>query len=439
MKNILKYVVTFISMIIIFCILLTITSLIPKEAITKKVKESSEILNEETNNLCIYINKRKVRFDNWTDSLMINTAYSIDNSTPFYSSMMARKNYIKGKTLIIYPDSTGELKSSSNYKSLNQVGDLNDTVNNNTFESFEYARYWHGYLIFLRPLLLLFNITQIRSILLVLFAILGFILVYMLYRKIDLGTAIIFLFGLFICDYFLIGISLQGTSVFLIMTIASILILSKDIKDKYMFFLIIGGLTSFFDFLTVPILTLGMPLLMYSLVQNKNKCNIKELFIELFKFCIMWGIGYLGIWIFKWILVDVLYHKNLFKISLEQFKYRSNYNLIKFKDIIKPIFTYIIKPFLFTFMTTCILTIIKLIKYKDLQNIKYNFKEISVYIFIILLVCLWILALKEHCYQHRFFTYRNILLISDCIFLIIYNFFTKIETDENKKEKINGK
>ena len=36
MKNILKYIVTFILMIVVFCVLLTITSLIPREALTKK-------------------------------------------------------------------------------------------------------------------------------------------------------------------------------------------------------------------------------------------------------------------------------------------------------------------------------------------------------------------------------------------------------------------
>ena len=29
-------------------------------------------------------------------------------------------------------------------------------------ESFEYAKYWHGYLIFLRPLLLILNYMEIR-------------------------------------------------------------------------------------------------------------------------------------------------------------------------------------------------------------------------------------------------------------------------------------
>ena len=65
MKKILKYVITFILMIITSCILLTITSLIPRQALTKKVKESAAILGQQGNNLIITINGRKTKFDNY--------------------------------------------------------------------------------------------------------------------------------------------------------------------------------------------------------------------------------------------------------------------------------------------------------------------------------------------------------------------------------------
>ena len=436
MKKILKYVITFILMIITSCILLTITSLIPRQALTKKVKESAAILGQQGNNLIITINGRKTKFDNYSDSLMVNTAYSIDETDPFYSSMVARKNYIKGKTEVIYPDTTGELKSSSKYKSLNQVGDLIDTVNNDTTESFEYARYWHGYLIFLRPLLVLFNVSQIRIILTIIYVILAIILLYKIYKKINLGTAIIFLCGLMICDYFYLGITLQGTSVFLIMMIASIILLSKDIKDKGMFFLIIGGLTSFFDFLTVPIVTLAVPLLIYSLIQNKNQCNIKKLFIELIKYCILWGIGYIGLWLMKWVIVDLIYHKNIIQTSLIQFIYRSDTKNLSKINLLEPI-QYIAKPVFLSILVLAVLMIVKLIKYKD-KKIKFNFKEISIYFFIVIIVLLYILVLREHFFQHLFFTYRNLFVICVCLFLMIYNLF-KLEPNKNDKEMENKK
>ena len=116
MNRVLKYVLTFIIMILAFCILLTITSLIPKSAIEENVRESAKILNKQENSFLITIKHYKtIKIDNYTDALMINTAYSIDNAEPFYSSMVARKDYIKGITKEIHPDEKGELKSPKTY------------------------------------------------------------------------------------------------------------------------------------------------------------------------------------------------------------------------------------------------------------------------------------------------------------------------------------
>ena len=120
-KVMLKYSIIYISIIAIFLLSLTIVSLIPSSTIEENVKETSEILNEQNNHYMIHVRNWNIMFDNFTDSLMINTAYSIDSKDAFYSAMVARKNYIPGVTKIIYPDTTGELKSSSKYNDLNQV------------------------------------------------------------------------------------------------------------------------------------------------------------------------------------------------------------------------------------------------------------------------------------------------------------------------------
>lgn len=186
----LKYVLTFFVLILSFIILLTITSLIPREAMKENVKESGEILSSQTNRLMVPIREFNVMFDNFTDALMINTAYSIDSSKPFFSSMVARKNFIPEKTKVVYKDAPGELRSASKYLELDQVGELNDTVNEDIEESFEYARYWHGYLVFLRPILCLMNIQTFRSFMLVLFVILAAILVAIIAKKVNILSAL---------------------------------------------------------------------------------------------------------------------------------------------------------------------------------------------------------------------------------------------------------
>lgn len=90
MKNIKLYIITFICTVIVLMFTLTISCVIPSSWIENNVKESSKILKDET-----WFRKIGTKYsDDFTEELMINIAYSIDSSTPFYSWVVARRNYI---------------------------------------------------------------------------------------------------------------------------------------------------------------------------------------------------------------------------------------------------------------------------------------------------------------------------------------------------------
>ncbi len=120
-KITLKYIIIYLLIIMSFLLLLTVVSLIPKSSIEENVKETAQILNEQTNSYMVKVRKWEIMFDNYSDALMINTAYSIDNKEAFYSAMVARKNYIPGLTKTICPDKIGGIGYSSRYKHLDQV------------------------------------------------------------------------------------------------------------------------------------------------------------------------------------------------------------------------------------------------------------------------------------------------------------------------------
>lgn len=275
MKKLIKYVSTIIVLILVYFSALYVTSLIPASALKSKVSESAEILLEQGNSYLVPIaNKnRYIKFDNYTDALMINTAYSIDSKNPLTSSLVCRKNYIPGTTKIEYQDTVSELKSASKYSELDQVGELNDTVRGEIEESFEYARYWHGYLVPLRILLCIFNINEIRILFILLFLVLIATLMVLISKKINMYAMLVFLIALTSVEYFYIGISLQGSSIFFIAMIASIILIYRynKIKDFPLLFLVVGSLTSFFDFLTVPLLTLGIPFAIFFLIKRKRR------------------------------------------------------------------------------------------------------------------------------------------------------------------------
>ena len=130
MKNKLKkYIIAFIILILFFVTALTLVSTFPSAWIEKNVKESSETLIKEGNKK-VYLSLshfQYLEFDNYTDALMINTAYSIDNKTPLYSIFVAKKNYIPGVTKNVIKDFVGDLLSNAD-----KYDELREWMQNNS-------------------------------------------------------------------------------------------------------------------------------------------------------------------------------------------------------------------------------------------------------------------------------------------------------------------
>ena len=411
-KILLKYIAVYVILIIIFTVSLTLVCLIPSKIMRENVSESADTLLNEGNRVFFDLSYTLLILDNYTDSLMVNTAYSIDNATPFYSALTARKNFIPGKTKIVHPDSIYELKSASKYDVLNQVGELKDTASDDIEESFEYARYWHGYLAYLRPLLTFLNYGNIRSLFIMLFALLGFCLLYLLYKKTDLFVSFIFLNALLAIEYFFIGMSLHSSSVFFIAMAVSVLILATYEKqaDYSILFFITGALTSFFDLTSVPLITLGMPLIIYFiLLQNKKDISFKETAIIIFKFCVNWGLAYLIIIFSKWLITDIVYNKNLIENGIFQLKYRS---VGGNESAEIPYAETLFRNFLFvrTYIGFLAVQYLVIILYKTIKNkritMSLNINDLLPYIIIIFMCPAWYFLARQHSFMHAFFTYR---------------------------------
>lgn len=235
-KIIVKYILIYIIMIIIFIVALCMSAIIPKNTIQKNVKESEKQLEQQNLSEEVGILKKTI-LDNYTDAVMINTAYSIDTNEILKSVMLDRRSYNPEK----------ELESADNIKEVVEqpVEELKAVLNGTNNHYFKYARYWHGYLIILRPLLALFNYKTIRIISFIIIDILIGILTYLVYKKIDKWIAVILLIAFSIFSFQYAGLSLTYFSVLAIALISSIIvIIKKEINPLYFF--IIGRINKFF-------------------------------------------------------------------------------------------------------------------------------------------------------------------------------------------------
>ena len=435
MKNVLEYAKIFIVLIIFFVISLTIAALIPTESIKKNVEKSAAILSEEKEYYeKQYINKI-IKCDNYTDAIMINNAFSMDAKEPLYSALIVRRYYIPGVTIEILPEEDGDPT-----RLVFETDNLTNVVNGDRIIAKEYAKYWHGYLIFLKPLLIIFNYGQLRILQLIILTILTATLIYLIYKKIGILQAIIVLLGLIIVDIQYIYMSLEYTPIFILMLCSSIFLLIKykKIKDEGKIFFVTGMLTCFFDFLTVPIITLGIPLIIYFLLKQKEqKLSLKETILIILKNSVIWLLGYALTWITKFALVDIIYHKNLIHTALKQVGHRTfdgtsvfELNLIElFKLNFKENNIWIFAVFL---IVQIIIGILNKKSHKAKIDKTYLIKILP-YLIISMMPIVWYLVLQEHSIRHAFFTYRALSVFWIGIMITI-SYLNMIEKTEQEKK-----
>lgn len=357
---------------------------------------------------------------------MLNIAYSMDSHSLLESALLNRKNYNPEITKEVSVMGNDVQSDSDYYVENGTVKELYDFVNEdeNVDESFEYARYWNGYLIILKPLLLVMNYNQIRYCVFAIIFILVLILSILIYKKFNVWYALSFCFSILITDILISALCLNTAVCVLISLIASIYILIKDgkIKNVNILFFVIGILTNLLDLLTNPIITLGLPLITYFMIAEKKNKNIKNFILLSFN----WAVGYIVFWVTKWIITDMLFDKNIITNAVYQVVYRTSGLNVLMKNLINRLM-YFLGKFSF-FIILLLVGICIYIFFDNLKN-KKNF-EYAVYLLIPLMVICWFIVLKNHSAIHAFFTYRN-------IFIIIYGMLIYICENTNiiiKKE-----
>ena len=190
----------------------------------------------------------------------------------------------------------------------------------------EYGRYWHGYLVILKPLLLLTSVNTLRLInsAFQLFCVGGILI--LLTKKNAEKLAAAFLFSLPFL-YYVSSFASLSLSICLCLMLCEILFqVCMDEKlcrrGRYAeFFLIMGMLTSYFDFLTYPLITLGYPLCVYCYFHMDDKVE-KQIKKVLF-YSVEWGIGYAGMWAEKWVLSDLLSDSHVIQDAWENIRTRT--------------------------------------------------------------------------------------------------------------------
>lgn len=384
--------IIFVSSLLGF-VLLVLSYGLPNASIQSNASRSSEQLANEGLYPLAITGFNGTMLDNYTDAIMINSA-SYEN---YEDSIISKALKISHA----HADWTAD-----------PIADLYEYYNdeNAIMGSESYERYWHGYIVLLRPLLVFCDYANIRFMYFAAHFILLFVFLILLKNKTNIRTALMFLTS-YLCTYaFITPLSLQYSHVFFVAMISGILLLRYDEmfkEKKYIinyFFLIVGIITSYIDLLTYPLITLGINLLVHILI-NKNT-KIKSILI----YIVMWGIGYGGMWAMKWIISSIVLNENVFLDAYSQMMLRTDVEQkVSLLDVIDCNLIYLkhtttLVVLIFFFVGNLIFTI------KGNKNFVANKQRFISVIIVTILPLLWYMILREHSSSHSVFTFRSLII-----------------------------
>lgn len=295
------------------------------------------------------------------------------------------------------------------------------------YKTLSYGRYWHGYLIYLKPLLIFFNYQQIRYILIFVQMSLVLGLLYLIGKKNKKGCFIPILSSIFFLNPVVCALSLQYTSVFVLTLLQIIVILIFEEKYKacmklwlYHFY-IVGCLTVYFDFLTYPLVTFGIPIaFMISQYTKDFKVGLKMLIGT----GIFWLTGYGTMWMSKWLLGSLITGNNILASAVTSIEVRTSntFNDVAFNafDVIKAnldICQFTLQIFFLLFLICIIVGFI-------LKSIRISLQIIPM-LCIAILPFLWYVVLSNHSWLHPWMTYRELAISIYATMTICMKFFYK--------------
>ena len=429
-KKISSYIILFLIMVVVFSIAMIGTYLLPNERIRAHIAESKELLINQNGNPLFTDYIKGANLDVFTDLLIMNTAMN------------------KGKTedesvfIRAFENSRYNNEEDNSYTSLQETVENPEVYNNQ-----EYSRYWHGIQTIIRPLLLFFNYEEIRYIFMLLIFVLLGISLLLINKNISFMHSMAFLVSMLAVCIFIVPMSIQYSAIFIITLLAVIIVnlLHKKQKAKFIpyLFFIIGGLTTFFDLLTAPLLTLGIPLIIEVLLRSREESlSIKKAFLEIIKLSILWAIAYGTIFFVNWVIASLIMQKDLITVAINQILFRTNgseeYPATKIGAIVEN-FTYLYNNVLLACgIVTIIGWIIALIKTR--KN-KINWKKILILLIVSIYPYVWYMVFAGHSTIHAFFTYRiQAIAIFGvlCIMLEFVDLKTKEKINKAGKEKQEG-
>ena len=284
-KELKPFAKTFFILIAVFFVSMTLVYCIPTSWIQGNVEKSIEVLEGEGEYPMYFFYRHSAIIDIHTDKLM-------------YESLIQNRDY---------------------YNPIQAAMSIN-----------QYPRYWHGYQVLLRPLTVVFQVQELRYLGMLTFHLLFFWSAWLMAKKTKPLYAMFYVLTVASGYVVFLPVCFQFLTTFLVLFVSLIVLLRRYDKNKplpavkwMLYFFVVGMVENFFDFLTYPILTLGIPLVLLLWLRVRDEqADFRGNFWFMFKASLSWFFGYALTWISKWLLSAAILGVRYFWRTMSVVQYR---------------------------------------------------------------------------------------------------------------------
>ncbi len=388
--------------------LLVFVDLMPTAWIEKNVRRSSQILLKEGAYPAIFL--RGTFLDNYTDADCIAIVYNKKSGNPFFNAIKAFHRGVDGMH-------AGSIEG------------LDSSLNGTWACEGDHSYLWHGFQIWLRPLLTGFNISEIRGFHFVITILLSTIVCLLLngIRKSNLAF-LPFIVAFTFFFFQLESLCLLFYNDFLVMLIGCIALLlliqhNKNCVEEV--FPAAGSAVAFTSMLIMPLLTLGFPLIIYASVKQFN--SEKEKIRKILRCIVSWCWGYAVTMASKILLTLILLRDSggILRLSIyggiSRHPGGRNINLFQRFDRLIKVFSLIgpIRIFLIVLLL-CLCIICIFVKSKD-GKCRKTISTVWPFLVIAIFPCLWCFFFAGHaghgwtCFNFSISVFALMEIVYQCI------------------------
>ena len=308
------------------------------------------------------------------------------------------------------------------------------TEGDTTLKIMCYPRYWHGSTYLMRYLLAIDDYVVLRGLFFLLSSMLLLWVLLALAKRVGVWASALYFLAFVLVDCFMMQFSIQFLPVLLITLGGTLWVLNRKRSSLGVVFFVLGSLTAYFDLLTAPLLTWGLPLLVFIAARHTPQSlrdsspNLGEQLRYTFASdrgrhsspklgevpeggrsvpvvavlaSLLWGVGYAATWAAKWLLATLTTPMNVFSDASAQASLRAAVEDYTRWGAVERNLDLV--PWLYVTIAAVVLALLAVRHFNG-----KGWRQALVCLVVAVAPVAWYIVLGNHSYEHYWFTYRSL-------------------------------